>query len=103
MHLRRRFVERWDSALYGDRGKLVLGVVLAGHLAEEHGPDDSNTTVRSITWAQLAGYRWHPNGDEFARYLAWKGQAVASRRQAPGRLDAASITAGRNRRIWVLI
>ena len=34
--------------------------------------DHIGIAVRSITWSQLAGYGAHPNGDEFARYLAWK-------------------------------
>lgn len=72
MHLRQQFLERWGEALYGPRGKLVLGVVLTGFLVPDYGPDEARIAVRSITWSALAGYAQHPNGDEFARYLAWK-------------------------------
>jgi hypothetical protein len=72
MHLRQRFFERWGNALYGDRGKLVLSVGLAGNLVPDQAPDEHGIAVRSMTWTALADYPAHPNGDEFARYLAWK-------------------------------
>jgi hypothetical protein len=85
MHLRRRFFERWGRALYGSRGKLVLAVLLNGVLAPEQGPDDAGIAVRSI-WSTLADYADHPNGDEFAHYLAWKltHSPNAARRLAVG-------------------
>lgn len=56
----------------GERGKLVLGVVLARQLAADHGPDADQVVVRSVTWQDLTEYEEHPNGDEFGRSYRWK-------------------------------
>jgi hypothetical protein len=92
IHLRERFFERWGPALYGGRGKLVLGVLLTGTLTPDREPDDAGVAIRSVTWSDLAEYAAHPMGDEFARYLAWKqqhspgaGRLIAGARNDGGR------------------
>jgi hypothetical protein len=90
IHLRQRFFERWGRSIYGeDRRLLVLGMTLAGALGPDHGPNQHHIAVRSITWSELAAYDQHPNGDEFARHLAWKLRHSAG----AGRLIARSTTA----------
>jgi hypothetical protein len=99
MHLRQHFFEKWGAGIYGDIGKLVLGVGLTGQMTPDAGPGESAVAVRSLTWAQLSGYDGHPNGDEFARYLAWKTENApeAQRRLSVaarlGRADAVAESA----------
>lgn len=72
MQLRRDFFAKYGSAIYGDRGFVVLGVSLGDALESAVPEDTAQLVTRSIDWAGLAEYAQHPKADEFRRYLRWK-------------------------------
>lgn len=72
MQLRRDFFAKYGTAIYGERGFVVLGVALAGAL-EASAPENTDSLVTSsVTWDTLAEYAGHPKAEEFVRYLKWK-------------------------------
>ena len=72
MQLRREFLTKYGSAIYGPRGFVVLGVALSGALEEQAPEDTGAVATRGLTWAELSDFERHPARDEFARYYEWK-------------------------------
>ncbi len=72
LELRRDFLGKIGPRIYGDRGRVVLGIVLDEPLSDVTPPDKHGVHTASLRWEQLAEYDQHPKQDEFGRYLEWK-------------------------------
>ena len=72
MEYRRNYLDKYGGGVCGDRGRVVLGVAVAGTIEEEVPPDSDQVATRGITWAELSECPSHPRQQEFARYYAWK-------------------------------
>jgi hypothetical protein len=76
LELRRDFLGKIGRRIYGERGLVVIGIVLDEPLAAVTPPDAHGVHTASIRWEELAQFPKHPKRDEFRRYLAWKRSFV---------------------------
>jgi hypothetical protein len=72
MQLRRDFFAKYGSAIYGNRGFVVLGVALSGAVEDMTPQDTQAVATRTLTWVELSDYEPHPVQEEFVRYYEWK-------------------------------
>jgi hypothetical protein len=72
LQLRRDFLGKYGRVIYGDRGFVVLGVVLDEPLETATPADALGIHTKAIRWSDLAEYPDHPRAAEFGRYYDWK-------------------------------
>ena len=96
MDYRRRFLSEFAPAIYGDRGRLLLGLVLDQPIEEERPAPVPGVETAALHWADLCEYEDHPAGPEFAAYYDWKQDhmSAAFRRRGRGRARNTSQAAG---------
>jgi hypothetical protein len=84
MHYRRNFLRDYGSGIFGDRGKLVLGVAFDQPVEKEVPDPVEGVETRALYWTDLCQWDEHPCADEFRRYYDWKqehlGQAHKGKR-----------------------
>jgi hypothetical protein len=87
MNYRRRFLNEFAPAIYGERGRLLLGLVLDQPIEEERPAPLPGVETAALHWADLCAYENHPAAAEFAAYYDWKQEhmSAAYRRRGRGR------------------